>query len=294
MQTHGNIQLITAGEGPNQVYPIVNGYPVVIDFGDSIITLQSIEKANATSLIIRKRYKGFYKLIKRLFSPTLKNTRRNVGLLLAELYKRNSKPQVLIIGGGAIGQGMEPLYNDKEIQIVAFDIYGSENVQFIADAHHIPLPSSHFDGVVIQAVLEHVLDPTQVVSEINRVLKQNGFVYAETPFMQQVHEGPYDFTRFTESGHRYLFQDFDLLSSGFTAGSGTQLLWALEYFVSGFFRSMTAGKIAKLAFFWLQFLDAIIPDRFNIDAASGVYFLGRKSDESLKAASIVSHYRGAQ
>lgn len=294
LEGHGNNQLVTVGDGLHQAYPIINGYPVIIDFGNSIITFQSVEKANAASLVIRKRYKGFFKLLKGLFLPTLKSTRRNVRLLIAELFKINIKPQVLIIGGGTVGQGMEPLYDDKTIQLVAFDIYGSENVQFIADAHRIPLPSSHFDGVVIQAVLEHVLDPTQVVGEISRVLKLDGIVYAETPFMQQVHEGPYDFTRFTESGHRYLFKDFSCISSGVVAGIGTQLAWSIEYFFCGLFRSMAAGKVFKILFFWLRFFDAIIPDKFNVDGASGVFFLGKKIGKTTILHTMVSYYSGAQ
>ena len=82
-----------------------------------------------------------------------------------------------------------------------------------------------------------MLEPGRWCAEIHRVLKPGGLVYAETPFMQQVHEGAYDFTRFTESGHRYLFARFDLIDSGVTAGAGTQLLWSLDYFVRGLFRS---------------------------------------------------------
>ncbi len=51
------------------------------------------------------------------------------------------------------------------------------------------------------------------MKEIHRVLKDDGIVYADTPFMQQVHEGAYDFTRFTLSGHRWLFKNFALLDS---------------------------------------------------------------------------------
>jgi 2-polyprenyl-3-methyl-5-hydroxy-6-metoxy-1,4-benzoquinol methylase len=39
------------------------------------------------------------------------------------------------------------------------------------------------DAVVVQAVLEHVLQPDVVVAEIHRVLRPDGLVYAETPFM---------------------------------------------------------------------------------------------------------------
>ena len=52
------------------------------------------------------------------------------------------------------------------------------------------------------------MDPNKVAAEIFRVLSSDGIVYAETPFLQESHEEPYDFTRFTELGHRWLFRNF--------------------------------------------------------------------------------------
>ena len=95
----------------------------------------------------------------------------------------------------------------------------------------MPLQSNSFDGVWIQAVLEHVVEPSKVVSEIYRVLKTHGIVYAETPFMQQVHEGAYDFTRYTVLGHRYLFKDFEMIGIGGNKGPELVLAWAFRYFV---------------------------------------------------------------
>ena len=79
----------------------------------------------------------------------------------------------------------------------------------ICDANDIPFENGSFDGVVLQAALEHVADPYRCVEETHRVLKEKGLVYAETAFMQQVHGGRYDFTRFTRLGHRRLFRRFD-------------------------------------------------------------------------------------
>ena len=70
-----------------------------------------------------------------------------------------------------------------------------------------------------------------MVAEIHRVMKASGYVYAETPFMQQVHEGAYDFTRFTVLGHRYLFKDFDSIIIGGNGGSGEVLSWSIKHFV---------------------------------------------------------------
>ncbi|MGB1310996.1 MAG: class I SAM-dependent methyltransferase [Leucothrix sp.] len=272
-------------------YEFVHDYPIVVDFDQSI--LKQEDTANAASIIKRPDYKGISGAIKQILLPPSKATKSNVNQILA-LLDLPSKPRVLMVGGGTPGQSMEHFYEDPEIELVSFDIYASDTVQFVADAHNIPLPDDEFDAVIIQAVLEHVLDPQKVVSEIHRVLKPDGIVYAETPFLQHVHEGAYDFTRFTESGHRSLFNGFSLIKSGTTAGAGTQLQWSLEYFTRGVFRSRLVGKIVKLGFFWLQYIDSLIPETYNIDAASGVFFMGKKQQNIIEQERIVSHYGGAQ
>jgi SAM-dependent methyltransferase len=148
--------------------------------------------------------------------------------------------------------------------------------------------------VLVQAVLEHVLDPAGVVAEIHRVLRSNGLVYAETPFLQQVHAGAYDFTRFTASGHRYLFRRFEELAAGPVAGPGTQLLWSVDHLVRGLTRSPFAGRVTRGLLFWLRALDRLVPERYAEDDATAYYFLGRRRDEEMSATEIVAYYRGAQ
>ena len=275
-------------------YPVVDGMPILIDFRNSILDEEATIKSGGKSVIKRNKYGGIFGPIKNMLSPQKKTTRDNISALMLELKKRAAPRQLLMIGGGSIGQGMEPLYADPDIHIYAFDIYGSPNIQFVADAHQIPMPDDFFDAVVIQAVLEHVLQPSEVVAEIWRVLKNDGLVYAETPFMQQVHEGAYDFTRFTESGHRYLFRRFEVMRSGASGGPGIQFMWSIDYLVRSLFRSRTAGKLAKLLFFWVQYLDALIPADYAIDAASGVFFLGRKAQTMVRPSSMAGYYQGAQ
>ena len=279
--------------GRSNEYRIIDGKPILIDFSDSVFSDEALFESLAGSEIERKEYNGFKKSVKHLLSPKKKSTAGNVDNLISELQKFEN-PRVLVVGGGSIGQGMQPLYDDPRIQVIGFDVYASPHAQFVADAHHIPLPDNAFDAVVIQAVLEHVLQPAEVADEIWRVLRPGGFVYAETPFMQQVHEGPFDFTRFTESGHRYLFRKFELISSGASGGPGRQFAWAVDYLVRGLFRSVTAGKLAKLAFFWTQYLDRFIPAEYAQDGASGVFFYGRKSTSTVSPKQIIGHYKGAQ
>jgi SAM-dependent methyltransferase len=290
IQTSADVLTSPAGHE----YRLVNGKPVLIDFSDSVLIEEQVVHSRAGSQIERTSYGGLRGRVKRMLSPEKKETVENVLRLIADLKAMGRPAKVLIVGGGSVGQGMDALYDNQNIAIYSFDIYDTPFVQFIADGHHIPLPNDFFDAVVVQAVLEHVLQPAQVVSEIWRVLRDDGLVYAETPFMQQVHEGPYDFTRFTESGHRYLFRNFAHISSGSNGGPGVQFMWSIDHLVRGIFRSTRAGKIAKLAFFWVQYLDNLIPPAYAQDGASGVFFYGRKSLKPMMPKEIISYYRGAQ
>ncbi|WP_299147666.1 class I SAM-dependent methyltransferase [uncultured Tateyamaria sp.] len=270
-----------------------DGLPIYVDFANSVIDIDDLKGADAGQ-IERRHYSGLIGRLKRLVSPIKESTLENTQAFMRALKATNPEPVVLVIGGGTVGQGMDALYEDPAIKLVALDIYPSPEIHFVADAHNIPIQNGAFDGVVVQAVLEHVLRPEVVVAEIWRVLKPGGLVYAETPFMQQVHEGPYDFTRFTESGHRYLFRQFDRVTSGSSGGPGTQMIWSIDYLFRGLFRSRKVGSIAKLAFFWLRYLDHLIPEEYAVDGASGVFFLGKKAAHTITAKDIIAQYRGAQ
>jgi ubiquinone/menaquinone biosynthesis C-methylase UbiE len=274
-------------------FPVLGQWPVFVDFERSILQLRELQTSPDTPRSgSRWSADRLPKWARSLWSPLNKVAVRNVELLLTLLP--GPSPLVLVVGGGTLGNGVGAIYADRRIRVIGFDIYGSPLTQFIADAHQIPLTTESVDAVVIQAVLEHVLDPSEVVGEIRRVLRPGGLVYAETPFLQQVHAGPYDFIRFTSSGHRYLFRAFEEIASGPVAGPGTQLLWSVDHVVRGLLRSELSGKLARALFFWLRYLDRLIPTAFAMDNASAYYFLGRRTDGELTSREIVSYYRGAQ
>jgi len=198
----------------------------------------------------------------------------------------------LIVGGGNLGVGVAALYSDPDLEIISFDVYWSEAISFIADGHDIPLVDNGAHGVWIQAVLEHVLDPQRVVSELHRVTCTNGYIYAKVPFMQMVHEEPYDFTRFSHSGLRWLFRNFDELSARSIDGPGTTLRWSLRYFVLSISRSKNMATAIYWSCIWLSWIDRLIPESYRILSSSGFFFFGRKSICPLKSNKIVAYYRG--
>tara|TARA_X000000950_G_C13889798_1_gene650373 strand:+ start:267 stop:1196 length:930 start_codon:yes stop_codon:yes gene_type:complete len=271
----------------NSTYEYCGNHPVMVDFNKSVLNKKEFFENSGNSFVKRRKV-SIPKKIKIFFSSDSYITRKNIKKiinLLSVLYN----PRILIIGGGTVGNGIENIYLKYE-NIISFDIYSTKNITLIADSHSIPFKNSTFDLVIIQAVLEHVLEPNLVVSEIERVMKEDGLIYSETPFMQQVHEGAYDFTRFTESGHRYLFKNFDCINSGFTKGLGTSLVWSLAYFFKGIFRSQIIFQLTKVLFFWLKYFDKLIPNKYNIDGASGCYFLGKKNKKILSNNDIIGFY----
>jgi SAM-dependent methyltransferase len=274
-------------------FPTVGRWPALVDFERSIVAPEELRGSpDSSAASHRWAIERLPARARSAWRPPNRAAARNVGRLLSLL--EGDSPLVLVIGGGTEGNGVEAIYADRRPRVLAFDIHGSPITQFIADAHQIPLASGSVDAVVVQAVLEHVLDPGQVVGEIHRVLRPGGVVYAESPFLQQVHAGPYDFFRFTASGHRYLFRGFDEIEAGVVAGPGTQLLWSVDHAVRGLTRSELAGKLARGLFFWLRYLDRLVPPDFAMDSASAYYFLGRRADHELTPEEILSYYRGAQ
>ena len=246
-----------------------------------------IEGSNQT--YIERPLSGFSRL-KKLIVGESKTTKANCRLFIEELISKNKRPKVLMIGSGEKGSGTEELWNNKEIEIHGIDIYGSESVDVICDAHYLPLKDGYYDGVWIQAVLEHVLEPTLVVSEIHRVLRVNGLVYAETPFMQQVHEGAYDFTRFTVLGHRYLFRKFESVRLGGNKGPELVFAWATRYLIWSVTRSRYVGRIFGLGIGLLvRPLKYLVSKESMFDASSGVFFLGRKSE-----GNVLTHKEAVQ
>ena len=284
----------TACAYSNDLYfPIIGNHPILVDFDQSILTKNGVIGTSGASPIAR-RDSPFWKRVRRVVFPRNPVAKTNMDLFLKEVRTISDSPLVLNVGGGTMQDEIRALYTDPSVQLIGFDIYATPLTQFIADGHQIPLDDQSVDGVWIQAVLEHVLDPWKVVSEIGRVLRKDGLVYSEVPFMQQVHSGPYDFTRFTDSGHRWLFRKFELINSGVVQGPGTQLLWTIDHVTRSVLRSIRAGVVAKALFFWLRYLDRVSPTDYAVDDACGVFFLGRKSERELGPEEMVNYYKGAQ
>ncbi len=184
--------------------------------------------------------------------------------------------RVLIVGGATVGQGADWLVSDPSWTTIAFDIYPTRDTSLVADAHRIPLAAESVDVVWVQAILEHVYRPDVVVSEIRRVLKPGGLVHAETPFLQPVHEGAFDFSRFTVSGHAMLFGGFEPILSGPIGGPGAVLNLAVRGLVGGLTRSDVLARVAYALTLPFRLVDRAVSEAACRDYCVGAFVLARK------------------
>jgi SAM-dependent methyltransferase len=271
-------------------FPTVGGQPVLIDFENSIFDRDSYRGGDGSVLPRDNDGRNFRSRLRRFLNGENRIAAEKAQELLTRLANLQHRPVLLVVGGGARGSGTEALYDSAGIDRIGTDVYASPYTDLVADGHSLPFKSASFDAVWIQAVLEHVVEPSQVAAEIYRVLRPGGLVFADTPFMQQVHEKAYDFTRFTLSGHRWLFRRFEQIDAGAAGGAGTATVWSIRYLVRALGSGDKLATLAALPFFWLRFLDRLTKRRPNADAASGVYFFGIKSDRILTPKDMVAFY----
>ena len=205
---------------------------------------------------------------------------------------------ILVIGGGARSAGVERLASIEGIDLIETDVYLGRNVDLVADGQNLPFRDGSVDGVISQAVIEHVADPWKVIAECHRVLKQGAPIYTEAPFIQQVHMGPYDFFRFSPAAMRLIHRNFDEVEMKVVNGPGMALSWSAEYFLRSFRSRFDRAAIWLTRLARLLFLPALLLDRFLVgrpgawDAAAGTAFLGRKSARSRTPRELVSSYPG--
>ena len=278
-------------------YPIRDGQPILLPtegLESGGWRFAPIVTTDATRPKPIRRLRATFKSFKQLLRRGVGG--QGAGLRLVEFVHEldsGGRPRALVIGGATVGDGAAPLVDDPTVDVVSFDVYPTAATTFVADGHRIPLADASVSAVWIQAVLEHVYRPEVVVAEIVRVLEPGGLVYAETPFLQPVHEAAYDYLRFNMSGHRMLFARFDEIAAGPLGGPAAVLNLGIRGLVGGLTRSAAAARVAYGLTQPLVLLDRFVPEPWRVDYATGSYFLGRLSDEHPRDFDAAAVYRGA-
>ena len=278
-------------------YPVVEKSPIILSEKNNLFPKKVIFES------LNKRRKTKNSILSKNYVPqiSVNLARENLDMYFQRVASLSKgEIYILVIGGGSQKSWLDKKTSVyKNIIIIYCDVDINSKVDLYCDAHELPFIDSSIDGVITTAVLEHVLYPEVVATEITRVIKTSGMLYSEIPFMQQVHEGAYDFTRYSLSGHRRLFNMFTEIDSGLVAGPGTALVWSIENFILAFFSNNIIRKIIKgfvrYLFFWLKYFDYFLKNKKQaMDGASCTYFIGVKQNTKIEDIKIINNYVGGK
>ena len=131
-----------------------------------------------------------YFLVKKIYANT--NDTSHIRSVINKLLKQYSeKSFILNIGSG-----------NKRIapHIKNLDIFKGEYIDYVCDAAKIPLENNSVDLIITQEAFEHIAKYNKALNECYRILKDEGKMYFQVPFIVGYHPGPTDFCRFTKEG----------------------------------------------------------------------------------------------
>lgn len=117
-----------------------------------------------------------------------------------------------------VGCGSKPYqkyFNSSEY--IGLEIEGrNKHAEHHYDGKTFPFKDGEIDSVLTSQVLEHVFNPDEFLSEINRVMKERGILLLTVPFVWDEHEQPFDYARYSSYGLRHLLEShgFDIIEHG--------------------------------------------------------------------------------
>lgn len=186
-----------------------------------------------------------------------------------------------------IGSGINTYKDSMYENVILLEIFPYSTTDIVCYAEDLPFVDNSIGGVVCCAVLEHVKNPFHVIKEFYRVLKPDGHLRIDVPFLYPYHSSPDHYFNMTISGVKELCKDFIPIEVGV---GGHQLPCfglheILAYYFQGINDPKIARKIQKMSV--KKFMDFLqdckskytethLNSKTIENIAAGVFFYGKK------------------
>lgn len=138
---------------------------------------------------------------------TIPNERTFLYRVLSDFSQKQKDRRILDVGAGVCQY--RPLIaarNRYESCDLEDGFHLGQKHDFLASVYDIPKPDRHYDGVLMLQVLEHLEFPHKGLKEVNRILKDNGFLFLSVPQAAGDHFEPYHFFNYTQFGLKSVFE----------------------------------------------------------------------------------------
>jgi SAM-dependent methyltransferase len=133
-------------------------------------------------------------------------SRRGLFLAMRELGKELNG-RLLDVGCGS--KPYEPYIAVRQYVGLEIDSERSRTTSkadFFYEGKVFPFKNEEFDSLLANEVFEHVFNPTEFLTEANRVLSKNGKLLFTVPFVWDEHEQPHDYARYTSFGLKFILE----------------------------------------------------------------------------------------
>ena len=263
----------------NSEYPIITDTPLLIKSKSPIRTLFLDDLKSNTQPEMKSKIKNALKTPEERFWS--RKSKQYIYNLLKESNPDNVNNIVL-----NVGTGVEKTFNrafSQYNEIIKIGLPHIGKVDAFGDAMDYPIADDSVDLLFSSSVVEHLSDPELAVREINRVLKPNGIVYAEIPFLRAFHMIPIDYQRYTISGIESLFtrNGFTTINTGVSSGAFTALALFLRDFAIAITPTAIGQFVTRVITSWLfqpiKYLDRLVENRKWVNTlACNFFFVGQK------------------
>jgi len=218
-----------------------------------------------------KKYDKLYSLLIWLISPVYVSRSLN-NFIIKNIKSRN----IIALN---LGSGNSNISN----KVINIDIFPYKNTDICCNIANLPFKDNSIDIIFCIAVLEHVPNPEKDVSEIYRVLKKDCLVYISFPFIQGFHASPFDYSRRTYEGMKFLFKEFKLIDLKCAGGPTSGMLWVIQEWIAilisfgnKYIHTMVLILMMILTF-PIKFLDIIlINNSMAKNISSAFTYIGKK------------------
>jgi SAM-dependent methyltransferase len=146
------------------------------------------------------------RFIKRGGFWTVPNERTFLYRVLSDFALRQKDKLILDVGAGVCQyRHLVAETNRYESCDLENGFHLNQKHDFLASVYEIPRGDRHYDGVLMLQVLEHLEFPVKGLVEVNRIIKDGGFLFLSVPQAAGDHFEPYHFFNFTQFGLRSVF-----------------------------------------------------------------------------------------
>ena len=201
----------------------------------------------------------------------------------------NRSPQIIkaldkvlrSIRGGELGLNVGAGQTDLHSAVLNLDIVPGPFIDCCAQAEFLPFASESFSVVITQETLEHVREPFLAVREMYRVLKKDGVLYCQLPFIIGYHPGPTDYWRFSKEGIQELVEQagFTCEEINVAVGPATGFYRIAVEFVASLMSRFWPGLYhlakggAALLLYPIKWLDPLLLKGKQADRIAGGYYV---------------------